>query len=98
MVDEKIFKIINNYGMGAEKTIISYFKNEEENRKFTPQNEKLSTSIIKSWTPQAVNCYKLNCDCTKCEISQLGFSFVCQMKNVVEELLKKGLPKEELCR
>lgn len=83
--------------MSTNKSITSYFKNCGENSKFTPQNEKLSTSIIKSWTPQAISCYKLNCDCTKCEISQLGFSFVCQMKNVVEELLKKGSPEETYC-
>lgn len=83
--------------MSANKTITSYFKKRAEIKKYEPQNEKLSVSIIKSWTPQAIDCYKLNCDCTKCEISQLGFSFVCQMKNVVEELLKKGKPEEANC-
>ena len=83
--------------MSTNKAITSYFKSKGENKRFTPQNEKLSTSIIKSWTPQAISCYKLNCDCTKCEISQLGFSFVCQMKNVVEELLKKGSPQKDIC-
>ena len=83
--------------MSANKSIISYFKTTEESEKIEPQIEKLSSSIIQSWTPQAVLCYKLNCDCSKCEISQLGFSFVCQMKNVVDELLKKGIPsKKEL--
>ena len=81
--------------MGEDNTITSYFKINSEQKKFEPQTEKLSTSIIKSWTPQALSCYRLNCDCTKCEISQLGFSFVCQMKNVVEELLKKGEPDKE---
>ena len=80
--------------MSTNKSITSYFKNNGECKHFTPQNDKLSLSIIKSWTPQAIRCYKLNCDCTKCEISQLGFSFVCQMKGVVEELLKKGKPEE----
>ena len=83
--------------MSTNKTITSYFKHNGDNKQYTPQNDKLSTSIIKSWTPQAISCYKLNCDCTKCEISQLGFSFVCQMKGVVEELLKKGLPQDGIC-
>lgn len=83
--------------MSANKTITSYFKKRTETKKYVPQNDKLSVSIIKSWTPQAISCYKLNCDCTKCEISQLGFSFVCQMKNVVEELLKRGEPEEANC-
>ena len=78
-------------------TITSYFEKSKPIEKFEPQTEKLSDSIIQSWTPQAIHCYKLNCDCTKCEISQLGFSFVCQMKNVVEELLKKGKPSEANC-
>lgn len=81
--------------MSTNKAITSYFKNGSTEKKFEPQIEKLSSSIIQSWTPQAITCYKLNCDCTKCEISQLGFSFVCQMKSVVEELLKKGEPKEK---
>ena len=89
--------------MGTNKAIISYCniektKNED---KFTPQIEKLSSSIVQSWTPQALTCYQLGCDCTQCEISQLGFSFVCQMKNVVEELLKKGEPDKkdlEMCK
>lgn len=79
--------------MSTEKAISSYFKCVGE--KFEPQVEKLSTSIVQSWTPQAVSCYKLNCDCSKCEISQLGFSFVCQMKSVVDELLKKGTPSQK---
>ena len=82
--------------MGEENTITSYFKRGAAPQKFEPQTEKLSSSIIQSWTPQALKCYQLKCDCTKCEISQLGFSFVCQMKNVVEELLKKGEPEKEL--
>ena len=81
--------------MSAEKSITSYFKSGLNTEKFEPQVEKLSSSIVQSWTPQAITCYKLNCDCTKCEISQLGFSFVCQMKNVVDELLKKGEPTEK---
>lgn len=81
--------------MSTNRAILSYFKSGSAEKKFEPQIEKLSTSIIQSWTPQAITCYKLNCDCTKCEISQLGFSFVCQMKNVVEELLKKGEPSEK---
>ena len=81
--------------MSANKTITSYFKSGKEAEKFEPQIEKLSESIVQSWTPQAVSCYKLNCDCTKCDISQLGFSFVCQMKSVVDELLKKGAPSEK---
>lgn len=81
--------------MSTNRSITSYFTSISSAEKIEPQIEKLSSSIIQSWTPQAVLCYKLNCDCSKCEISQLGFSFVCQMKNVVDELLKKGTPTEK---
>lgn len=83
--------------MSTNKAIISYCNSgkKEETEKFTPQIDKLSSSIVQSWTPQALTCYQLGCDCTQCEISQLGFSFVCQMKNVVEELLKKGEPNQK---
>lgn len=81
--------------MGEENSKTLYFNSDNNAEKFEPQTDKLSSSIVQSWTPQALKCYKLNCDCTKCEISQLGFSFVCQMKNVVDELLKKGEPEKE---
>ena len=79
--------------MSTQNTITSYFKRGDRQERFEPNTDgKLSSSIVQSWTQQAITCYKLNCDCTKCEISQLGFSFVCQMKSVVEELLKQGTP------
>ena len=83
--------------MSTNKTITSYFKTSAEvpEEKFKPQIDKLSSSIVQSWTPQALICYNHGCDCTRCEISQLGFSFVCQMKSVVEELLKKGEPDKK---
>lgn len=84
--------------MGTNNTITSYFKNGNTKEKFEPHTGgRLSSSIVHSWTPQAITCYNLNCDCTKCEISQLGFSFVCQMKGVVEELLKQGEPTNSNC-
>ena len=64
---------------------------------FTCQtNGVVSNSIVQNWTPSALDCYKLNYNCKKCPIYKAKYSFKCQMKNIVEILLKtKGLPNEE---
>ena len=51
----------------------------------TEPNE-ISTSITKNWTKQAVECYSLNGDCSKCSIKQAHYTFNCQMPKVVEIL------------
>ena len=57
-----------------------------------PQNE-ISDSITKNWTEQAVECYKLNGNCSLCSIKQAHYSFACQMPRVVEVLkLMNGEP------
>lgn len=59
-------------------------------------NGVISDSIVQNWTLQALECYKLNCCCQKCPITKAKYSFKCQMKNIVEILLKtKGLPDEK---
>ncbi len=59
------------------------------------QNE-ISTSITKNWTTQAIECYKLNGNCSKCSIKQAHYTFDCQMPRVVEILkLINGEPEEE---
>ena len=50
-----------------------------------PENE-ISTSITKNWTPQAVECYRLNGNCAECSIKQAHYSFNCQMPKVVQIL------------
>lgn len=60
-----------------------------------PENE-ISTSITRNWTPQAVECYKLNGNCSMCSIKQAHYTFDCQMPRVVEILkLMNGEPEEE---
>ena len=60
-------------------------------------NGVISSSIVQNWTIQALECYKLNCDCKKCPITKAHYSFKCQMKKVVDVLLKtKGKPNEAL--
>ena len=57
-----------------------------------PQTE-ISTSITKNWTEQAIECYKLNGNCTECSIRKAHYSFECQMPRVIEILKLMGEPE-----
>ena len=59
-------------------------------------NGIISDSIVQNWTVQALECYKLNSNCEICPITKAKYSFKCQMKHIVDILLKtKGLPNEK---
>lgn len=59
-------------------------------------NGVISDSIVQNWTLQALECYKLKSKCENCPITKAKYSFKCQMKHIVEILLKtKGLPNEK---
>ena len=59
-------------------------------------NGIISDSIVQNWTVQALECYKLNSNCEICPITKAKYSFKCQMKQIVDILLKtKGLPNEK---
>ena len=54
---------------------------------FYPQTYgELSDSITQNWTEQALECYHLNGDCSRCSISKGHYSFACQMPKVIEAL------------
>ncbi len=60
-----------------------------------PQQE-ISTSITKNWTPQAIECYKLQGNCAECSIKKAHYSFDCQMPKIIEILkLMNGEPEIE---
>ena len=65
----------------------------EEN--FYPQNNgEISDSITQSWTEQAVECYSIKCDCSKCSLRGGKYSFICQMPKVISILVNSvGAPK-----
>lgn len=67
--------------------------NESE---FYPQNHgEISDSITQNWTEQAIECYRLKCDCTNCSVSKGNYSFVCQMPKVLDVLIKSlGKPEK----
>ena len=56
---------------------------------FYPQNNgEISESITQNWTEQALECYKLNCNCANCSVSKGNYSFACQMPKVLNALMK----------
>ncbi len=65
------------------------------NQAILPKQE-ISCSITKNWTEQAIECYKLNGNCSECSIRKAHYSFDCQMPKVVEILkLMNGEPDLE---
>lgn len=57
---------------------------------FIAQNKGIiSDSILQGWTLQATECYCLSGNCTLCSIKSGNYSFICQMKKVVQKLLEK---------
>lgn len=70
---------------------------EFEEEEFLPQNKgEISDSITQNWTEQALECYKLNCDCSRCSIAKGNYSFVCQMPKVLDALIKSlGQPSKK---
>ena len=60
------------------------------------ESNEISTSITKNWTTQAIECYRLNGNCSECSIKKAHYSFACQMPKVVEILkLINGEPEDE---
>lgn len=65
---------------------------------FFPQNNgEISDSITQNWTEQALECYKLNCNCSQCSIAKGNYSFACQMPKVIDALIKSlGKPTSKV--
>lgn len=59
-----------------------------ENEFFPQTNGEISDSITQNWTEQALECYRINCDCEQCSVSKGNYSFVCQMPKVLDVLIK----------
>lgn len=58
------------------------------------ENAAISSSITQSWTQQALECYSINCDCSKCSLKNGNYSFICQMPKVVNILINStGRPQ-----
>ena len=102
----ELFEFINT--MVHNKNIKIYYKHRGKNlfQGYGKSNKKdlfecqtngiISESIVQNWTLQALECYNLNSDCTNCPIKRANYSFKCQMKRIVDILIKtKGLPDEK---
>ncbi|HIS36993.1 TPA: hypothetical protein IAC10_10265 [Candidatus Scatousia excrementigallinarum] len=65
---------------------------------FYPEtNGEISNSITKSWTEQALECYSIGCDCSKCSLKNGNYSFVCQMPKVIDILIGAiGKPRMDM--
>lgn len=60
-------------------------------------NGEISNSITKSWTEQALECYSIGCDCSKCSLKNGNYSFVCQMPKVIDILIGAiGKPRMDM--
>jgi hypothetical protein len=59
-------------------------------------NVSCCETTSKVWTPTAIDCYKLGCRCSMCNLYKIYFShgsFKCKMKETVIELVRKiGAP------
>lgn len=70
---------------------------ENELYAYLPGNDEMSESITQNWTEQALECYYINCDCSKCSLSHGNYSFICQMPRVIETLIQTtGEPDKQL--
>lgn len=60
-------------------------------------NGEISSSITKSWTEQAMECYAIGCDCSRCSLKNGNYSFVCQMPKVIDILIGAiGKPRMDM--
>ena len=59
-------------------------------------NVSCSETLSKIWTPTAIDCYKIGCRCSKCNLYKLYFKdsvSKCKMKETVIELVRQvGIP------
>lgn len=70
-----------------------------EDEFYHQQDGIFSDSITQNWTEQALECYRLKCDCSLCSVSKGSYSFICQMPKVIDILIKTAgnpYPKAKL--
>ena len=80
---------------GEDVLFKSYGQSFDEEQFVCQTNGVISDSIVQNWTISALECYKINCNCEICPITKAKYSFKCQMKHIVDILLKtRGLPNE----
>ena len=62
-------------------------------------NQTCSKKVAKHWTPTAIECYRIGCNCFKCYLYKIYFqnsNTTCKMKTAVIELVRtQGVPQKE---
>lgn len=62
-------------------------------------NVSCSKTLSENWTPTAIDCYMIGCNCSKCYLNKVYFQnqfSKCRMKETVIELVRKfGAPRED---
>jgi hypothetical protein len=63
-------------------------------------NVSCSETLADNWTPTAVDCYLLGCNCSKCFLNEIYFKnsvYKCKMKETVIELVRRnGAPQKSI--
>ena len=63
-------------------------------------NVSCSETSAKNWTPTAIDCYRLKCRCSECNLYKAFFKNShsrCRMKETVIELVRLyGIPSKEV--
>lgn len=67
---------------------VARFSEVTEDDLLSQSNSGISESITQNWTEQALECYRLKCNCADCSVSKGNYSFTCQMPKVLDILIK----------
>jgi hypothetical protein len=90
---EYTFSLCKDNSLHQAKQHISNAKIEHL---YLPQtNGEVSDSIMQNWTKQAIECFEISSDCTKCSLRNGNYSFICQMPKIVKALVKTYGPPEQ---
>lgn len=55
----------------------------------------INKTVLKKWTPAAIDCYNIGCRCSECKVNKI-MKDKCRMKAVVLELVRIfGKPKKD---
>lgn len=87
-----------DYALNNQLKLVHSVKHTSSiNDLYVPQtNGEISPSIMQNWTLQAIECFEINSDCTKCSLRNGNYSFICQMPKIVNALIKTyGPPQKE---
>jgi hypothetical protein len=92
-VNDKFKKLVKKFIQRATLDR-SVYENKYFIENYLTQNKSIAVSqLTLKWTDDAIECYSIGCNCSKCEFKK-QLSTKCRLKFVVLELVKKlGAPK-----